>query len=113
MRAARVTAIVPLVIASLALIGLLGYRDLTALQNVAQGSAPRLTYTKDVAPILFEHCAGCHNPSGSAPFSVLDFESVRPHGRAIAASTESRAMPPWLPEPGYGDFAGNRRLTTD
>jgi Flp pilus assembly protein TadD len=27
--------------------------------------------------------------------------------------TQSRFMPPWLPEPGYGDFADVRRLTDD
>jgi Tfp pilus assembly protein PilF len=93
--------------------GSVGYRDLTAPLLAGEQSAPPVTYAKDVAPILFGHCAGCHNPYGSAPFSVLDFEAVRTRGQAIAAATESRKMPPWLPEPGYGDFAGNRRLTTD
>jgi tetratricopeptide (TPR) repeat protein len=113
MRAAGVTAIAPLVVVSLGLMGSVGYRDLTVLHSAGEQSAPPVTYTKDVAPILFEHCAGCHNPYGSAPFSVLEFEAVRTRGRDIVAATESRAMPPWLPEPGYGEFAGNRRLTTD
>jgi Tfp pilus assembly protein PilF len=99
MRAAGVIAIAPLVVVSLGLMG--------------SQSVPPVTYTKDVAPILFEHCAGCHNPDGSAPFSVLEFEAVRARGHDIVAATESRAMPPWLPEPGYGEFAGNRRLTPD
>ncbi len=29
----------------------------------------------------------------------------------MQAVTTSRYMPPWLPEPGYGDFADNRRLS--
>ena len=113
MRAPGVTAIAPLVVVSLGLMGSVGYRDLTALQNAGGPSASPVTYTKDVAPILFAHCAGCHNPYGSAPFSVLEFEAVRARGHAIVAATESRAMPPWLPVPGYGEFAGSRRLTTD
>ena len=94
-------------LATLAVCGatLVGCRD--------SGAPPdtRATYTQDVAPILFAHCATCHRPGGVAPFSVLDFETVRIHGPQIVAAVESRRMPPWLPEPGYGAFAGERRLT--
>jgi tetratricopeptide (TPR) repeat protein len=48
-----------------------------------------------------------------APFSVLDYESVRRWARPIASAVERRAMPPWLPEPGHGVFAGERRLSDD
>lgn len=48
-----------------------------------------------------------------APFSVLDYESVRPYARAIASAVQRRAMPPWLPEPGHGDFVGERRLSDE
>jgi Tfp pilus assembly protein PilF len=75
-------------------------------------AAPRaVTYTRDVAPILFEKCASCHRPGESAPFSVLAYREVRQRAATIAAVTRSRFMPPWLPEPGHGTFAGERRLT--
>ena len=45
-----------------------------------------------------------------APFSVLDYASVRRRGAAIATAVKSRSMPPWLPEPGHGEFAHERRL---
>ena len=48
-----------------------------------------------------------------APFSVLDYDSVRRHARAIASAVQRRAMPPWLPEPGHGVFADERRLRDD
>jgi tetratricopeptide (TPR) repeat protein len=48
-----------------------------------------------------------------APFSVLDYDSVRRHARAISSAVQRRAMPPWLPEPGHGDFSGERRLRDD
>jgi Flp pilus assembly protein TadD len=70
-----------------------------------------LTFTKDVAPIVFQECALCHRPGESAPFSVLNYREVRQHARKIVAATQSRFMPPWLPEAGYGEFAGERRLT--
>ena len=48
-----------------------------------------------------------------APFSVLDYDAVRRYAPAIASAVERRAMPPWLPEPGHGEFVGERRLRDD
>jgi mono/diheme cytochrome c family protein len=70
-----------------------------------------LTFTKDVAPILYRHCASCHHPGGWAPFSLLTYEDVAGRARLIAAVTERRTMPPWQPEPGYAQFVGERRLS--
>ena len=36
-----------------------------------------VTFNKDVAPIIFESCAICHRPSGSAPFALLGYRDVR------------------------------------
>lgn len=77
-------------------------------QNQHADSA--LTFNRDIAPIVFKNCAVCHHPGGSGPFSLLTYSDVQKHGRQIAAVTLSRYMPPWLPEPGYGTFIGERRL---
>lgn len=45
-----------------------------------------------------------------APFTLLDYETAHRHASEIAAATRRRAMPPWLPESGHGEFAGERRL---
>jgi hypothetical protein len=75
-------------------------------------SQPELpVYSRDIAPIVRQNCVSCHRPGESAPFSLLTFEDVRKHGRQIAAVTASRFMPPWLPQPGYGDFSDERRLS--
>jgi len=72
-----------------------------------------LTFNKDIAPIIFHNCAECHHPGGSAPFSLLGYQEVKKRAQQIAKVTESRYMPPWLPEPGYGAFAGERRLSDE
>src|SRR2546422_6601600 len=69
-----------------------------------------VTFTKDIAPILFNHCAVCHRPGQPGPFSLLDYNDARKRAKQIAEVTTSRYMPPWLPEPGYGEFADSRRL---
>ena len=71
----------------------------------------RLTFTKDIAPLVFENCARCHRPGEAAPFDLLTYEDVRKRARQIVRVTQDRFMPPWLPEPGYGRFAGERRLS--
>jgi len=70
-----------------------------------------LSFNKDVAPIIYDNCSTCHHPGESAPFSLLNYADVNKHARQIAEVTRRRIMPPWLPEPGYGDFIGQRYLT--
>lgn len=70
-----------------------------------------VTYYRDIAPILFESCAPCHRPGQAAPFPLLTYQDARRHAAAIADATRRRYMPPWLPEAGHGDFAGEQRLT--
>jgi Flp pilus assembly protein TadD len=74
-------------------------------------AAQTVTFSKHVAPILFRHCAPCHRPGESGPFSLLTYGDARKRGAQIAQVTKQRYMPPWLPEPGHGDFAGSLRLT--
>jgi len=69
------------------------------------------TFTHDIAPIVFRSCAPCHHTGGAGPFPLLTYQDVKTHARQIATVTHSHFMPPWLPEPGYGDFEGDRRLT--
>ena len=76
-----------------------------------QQAAGGVTFSKDIAPVLFERCAGCHRPDGSAPFSLLTYQEARSRAAQLAAITAARTMPPWQPEPGHGSFVGSRRLS--
>jgi len=69
------------------------------------------TFNRDVAPILFQHCATCHRPGQSAPFSLLNYADALKRAREVVEVTQKGYMPPWLPESGYGDFLDERRLT--
>jgi hypothetical protein len=68
------------------------------------------TYTKDVARIFYERCAGCHRPNSVAPMSLLTYQSVRPWARSIREAVLTRKMPPWFADPQYGHFANDARL---
>ncbi|HMJ65466.1 MAG TPA: tetratricopeptide repeat protein, partial [Candidatus Binatia bacterium] len=45
------------------------------------------------------------------PFNLLTYAEVQKRASQIAEVTQKRYMPPWLPEPGHGDFVNSRRLT--
>jgi mono/diheme cytochrome c family protein len=68
-------------------------------------------FTKDIAPILYHNCTGCHRPDEVAPFPLLNYNDARKHAKQIAKVTEKHFMPPWKAEPGFGDFANERRLS--
>jgi tetratricopeptide (TPR) repeat protein/mono/diheme cytochrome c family protein len=69
-----------------------------------------VTFNRDIAPIVHQHCAICHRPGGGAPFNLLTYADARRRATLIVAATRSRYMPPWKPEPQADDFAGVRRL---
>jgi len=75
------------------------------------GAQPNVTFTHDVAPLLYSHCVQCHRPDGDAPFSLATYEDARRHAAQIVAVTRSRYMPPWKPEAEGGPFVGERRLS--
>jgi Tfp pilus assembly protein PilF len=74
-------------------------------------AANSLTYTKDIAPILFRSCAPCHRPGEAAPFSLLSYADAKSHARLIEEVTKRRLMPPWLPAPDDPKFADDLRLS--
>jgi hypothetical protein len=53
------------------------------------------TWWEDVAPIVYEHCNGCHVEGGIAPFALLTYEEVSPVAALMKAQTADRSMPPW------------------
>ena len=60
-------------------------------------AADKPTFSKDIAPIVFERCASCHRPGEIGPFSLLSYGDVRQHLTQIADVTRRRVMPPWKP----------------
>ena len=73
----------------------------------------KVTYHRDVEPILQQRCQSCHRPGQVAPFSLLTYKEARDWGAEIKQFTGSRQMPPWLAEPGHGDFQDVRRLSDE
>ena len=71
------------------------------------------TFARDVAPVVFTHCASCHRPGESAPFSLLEYGDLKKRAKQILETVESRRMPPWKPIEGHGEFVGERRMKAE
>jgi len=84
---------------------------LLALGGVWLTSASEVTFTRDVAPILYKRCVACHHANDIAPMPLLTFEQARPWAKAILEAVLTRQMPPWHADPHYGEFGNDRRLT--
>lgn len=69
-----------------------------------------VTFTTDIAPLLFRSCTPCHRPGEAAPFPLLGYQDARKRGRNLLAVVEDGYMPPWHPEPGFGAFRNDPRL---
>lgn len=69
------------------------------------------TFTKDVAPLLYKNCAGCHRPGDIAPMSLLDYKSARPWAKSIREAVLTRKMPPWFADPRFGIFSNDPQLS--
>ena len=79
----------------------------------SKSSVKQITFYQDVAPIVWKNCAGCHRKGEVAPFELITFEQVKKHAMQIEKVTETRFMPPWLPEKGFAEFADERRLSEE
>jgi len=72
----------------------------TAQRNTTAG-AP-VTFSKDVAPILYKSCVRCHHPNDIAPMSLLTYQDARPWAASIKNRVSRREMPPWFLDKNIG-----------
>lgn len=75
-----------------------------------------VTWSHDIAPIAYDNCTTCHHTGGAGPFSLLTYQDARRWAAQLVPVTQSRYMPPWLPEhdhkaPSYVAFQQERGLT--
>ncbi|MCH7748769.1 MAG: thiol-disulfide isomerase [Acidobacteria bacterium] len=80
----------------------------TASAAAAEGTP---TFTKDVAPILFENCVACHRPNHLAPMSLMTYDDARPWARAVKTKVLAREMPPWGADSSIRAYKNDASLT--
>jgi len=91
---------------TVALIGILASRQ---QQLAARNADP--TFAEDVAPILYKNCTACHHTGGTAPFSLVEYDSARAKTDEIFDAVSVGDMPPWHAVGPHGVFRNDRRLS--
>lgn len=69
-----------------------------------------VTYTKDIAPILAQRCAPCHQSGEIGPFPLTRYEEMLGWGPTMREAVELGRMPPWPASEPIGYFANDGRL---
>ncbi len=85
----------------------------TALWAVSTLNGQTVTYSQQIAPIIYNNCTSCHRTGQVTPFTLMSYSDVTQHAPTIASVTQSGYMPPWKPEKGWTPFRDQRSLTAD
>jgi hypothetical protein len=95
------------------LISLIAAILVAAAMAARRNEAASVTFTRDVAPIIFTKCANCHRPGEVAPMPLTSYKEVRPWSKAIREEVIERTMPPWFADPHTSTlkFGNDRRLS--
>lgn len=67
----------------------------TDVEPTTGAPAGRPNWHEDVAPVVAEHCQGCHIAGGIAPFTMETYEDTRDWAAVMAFDVAEGLMPPW------------------
>ncbi len=79
----------------------------------------KVTFYKDILPILQENCQSCHRSIGMnaggmvAPMSLTTFKEVRPWAKSIVKQVQAKTMPPWHADEAFHGVFDNERTLSD
>src|ERR1700680_149910 len=87
----------------------------TSGQEAAPAAPGQVTFSKDVAPILYENCIRCHHPNDIAPMSLETYNDARPWAQSMKTRVSKREMPPWFLDKTIGiqKYKNDPSLTTE
>jgi len=71
----------------------------------------KVTWGREIAPIVQARCVTCHSAGGRAPMALTTYQEARPWARAIREEVLTRRMPKWHVVRGYGDFSNDPSLS--
>lgn len=83
------------------------------LGGINHTEAQEVTFSEDIAPIIYNNCTVCHRPGEIGPMALTSYEEVRNWGPMIQRVTATRYMPPWKPDKDYSRFQDERGLTAE
>ena len=79
----------------------------------ADSSNNHPTFSKDVAPILYQNCVSCHRAGEIGPMPLTSYDEVKPFASLIGEHVTNRVMPPWGANPEVGKFSNDPSLSDE
>lgn len=73
--------------------------------------AQTVTFSEQIAPIIYNHCTTCHRSGEIAPFPLTNYGEVYNWGDMIGYVTGIHYMPPWKAEIGYQQYQKENYLS--
>jgi hypothetical protein len=99
---------------------ILAGKEVTRAETIPQGCLlerlgrdvppERVTFYRDVLPILQEHCQFCHRQDEIGPFTLTSYDDAVRHAEMLREVVRERRMPPWAATSPLG-FRNDRRLS--
>lgn len=72
--------------------------------------AAKVTFNRDIAPILNRRCVECHRAGEIGPFALTDYNEVVGWSQMMLEVIDQGRMPPWHADPAHGKFVGERHI---
>ena len=69
-------------------------------------------FTRDVFPLLRDHCGSCHVPGGPAPMSLVTYDAAVPWAQSIREELTAGRMPPWPVDPASPPVKGSHPINS-
>jgi hypothetical protein len=83
-----------------------------ALVAFPERGVTKVSYAKDVAPILEAKCVACHEDGGIGPFAMNNYAMVKGFSPMIREVIRTDRMPPYHADPHVGKFSDDQRLSS-
>lgn len=71
----------------------------------------KISYARDIAPIIQDKCVSCHLNGGIGPFAMDSYEVIKGFAPMIRETVRTRRMPPYFADPHIGTFKNDQGLT--
>lgn len=84
--------------------------DFPARAKIAE---TRISYVRDVAPIVQSKCVSCHQPGGIGPMPLTSYQRIKAFSPMIREVIRTQRMPPWRADPTVGKFHDDKSLSPE
>jgi peroxiredoxin len=78
----------------------------------ARAKVAKISYAKDVAPILDKNCVSCHQKGSIGPFAMDNYETVKGFAPMIREVIRTDRMPPYNADPHVNKFSDDKNLSS-